>query len=462
MYNKGHIHFIGIGGIGMSGIAKILTSEGYTISGCDKNLDQKSIQELLQYDCAIYEGNNTSECYHESVKIVVYSSAIDEHNEEIKVFQTRGIPTIPRALMLAEIMRKKYSIAITGAHGKTTTTSLLAHILIDSSCDPTVIIGGRLKSIASNAQNGTGEFLVAEADESDRSFLKLHPTLAVVTNIDLEHLETYKDIDDIKAAFTQFLSNVPFYGKAIVCFEDPHIRSLLPLLTSIKVITYGFDTHADFFVQDSFFGPDYSTCTVIKKGHDEPLGTLFIPMPGKHNVLNALAALVAAMEVGVSFEVCAQALSRFQGIERRFTSRGTFQGARLIDDYAHHPTEIAVTLSVALNQKPQNLIVVWQPHRYIRTQRLWNDFMDLFLQSSIDQLVIVDVYGAGEKPIEGITGARFAEELQEKKPLYPVTYIPYDIHNKKNLATYLKNATSEGDLVLLMGAGSINKIVEEL
>ncbi|MBA2306745.1 UDP-N-acetylmuramate--L-alanine ligase, partial [Candidatus Dependentiae bacterium] len=228
MYNKGHIHFIGIGGIGMSGIAKILKNEGYTISGCDKALEQKNIKELIEFGCAIYEGNNTHECHDASIQTLVYSSAIDDDNEEIKGFQARGVPTIPRALMLAEIMRTKYSIAISGAHGKTTTTSLLSHILIDALFDPTVIIGGHLKNIGSNARRGAGKFLVAEADESDRSFLKLNPTLAVVTNIDLEHLETYRDIDDIKAAFTQFLSNVPFYGKAIVCLEDPHIRSLMP------------------------------------------------------------------------------------------------------------------------------------------------------------------------------------------------------------------------------------------
>ncbi|MBA3752229.1 UDP-N-acetylmuramate--L-alanine ligase [Candidatus Dependentiae bacterium] len=461
MYKKGHIHFIGIGGIGMSGIAKILKYQGYTISGCDTSLNQKSIQELLTYGCTIYEGNNTHQCKDTSIDILVYSSAIDPEDEEIKASQARGIPTIPRALMLAEIMRTKYSIAISGAHGKTTTTSLISHIFIDALLDPTVIIGGHLKNICTNAKWGAGEFLVAEADESDRSFLKLLPTHAVVTNIDLEHLETYKDIDDIKAAFTQFLSNIPFYGKAIVCLEDPHIRSLLPALTHVKMIKYGLDNEADFFAQDIILEKDHSTFTVFRKNHPEPLGVLTIPMPGIHNVLNALAALSASMEVGISFEKCAEALKTFKGIERRFSFQGVFKGAEVIDDYAHHPTEISTTLQVALKKNPQNLIVVWQPHRYIRTEKLWDVFIHLFSTSTIGHLIITDIYAAGEQPINSITSARFTQELQAKSPSYPITYIPYE-KNFTEIVTHLTTLASEGDLILLLGAGNINKIADFL
>lgn len=463
MYKKGHIHFIGIGGIGMSGIAKILKTEGYTISGCDKSLDQKSIKELLQYGCAIYEGNNTHQCLDESISTLVYSSAIDPQNEEIKFFQSRGVPTIPRALMLAEIMRTRYSIAISGAHGKTTTTSFLSHILIDSHFDPTVIIGGHLKSIASNARNGLGKFLVAEADESDRSFLKLQPTLAVVTNIDLEHLETYNDINDIKAAFTQFLSSVPFYGKAIVCLEDQHIRSLLPALTHIKTITYGLTDQADLWAGGIILEPNRSICSVYEKGSKKSLGTLLVPMPGLHNILNALAALAAAMDVGLSFEACAEALQKFQGVERRFTFRGTVKGAHIIDDYAHHPTEIAATLSIAIQKRPQKLTVVWQPHRYIRTQRLWNDFIEVFRKNPIDQLIITDIYpGPGEQPIEGLCSSKLVQELKELIPSYPVQYIPFGAQRMEELTRCLKATASEDDLILLLGAGNINKVAELL
>lgn len=347
MYRKGHIHFVGIGGIGMSGIAIILKYQGYTISGCDSDLEQKSVTELVQLGCSVHKGNNTPQCHDASIDVLVYSSAIQEDNDEIRQAQARGIPTIPRALMLAEIMRTKFSIAISGSHGKTTTTSLISHILIEAHKDPTVIIGGHLKNISSNARFGSGDFLVAEADESDRSFLRLFPTIAVVTNIDHEHLDTYRDMDDIKATFSQFLGNIPFYGKAIICIDDPHIQSLMPL-SHIKTIKYGFDEHqADLFAKELILEKEHSTCVVYKKDQSSPLGSLTITMPGKHNVLNALAAIAAAMDAGVSFEQCVAALKTFKGIERRFSFKGTFRGAEIFDDYGHHPTEIYNTLQVA-------------------------------------------------------------------------------------------------------------------
>ena len=446
---------MGIGGIGMSGIAKILRAQGYTISGCDTDHAQKSVQDLTSMGCSIHLGNNTPECHDPSIDVLVYSSAIKETNQEIKKAQERGIPTIPRALMLAEIMRTKFSIAVSGAHGKTTVTSLISHILMEAHQDPTVIIGGHLKNISSNAQLGQGEFLVAEADESDRSFLRLYPTIAVVTNIDLEHLETYKDIEDIKASFAEFITHVPFYGKAIVCIDDPHIRSLLPF-HHIKTIKYALDQEgADFSAKDIILETHHSTCTVYK--HDQKLGDLTVSMPGKHNLQNALGALAAAMEIGVTFEQSAKALKNFKGIDRRFSYKGTFKGAEIIDDYGHHPTEILHTLRVARKRAKEKLIVVFQPHRYSRTEQLWDDFVSLFAYSSIDELIITDIYPASEAPRPGITAEALVQAIQEKHPACPVTYVPAsdDFHEVQKL---LQEKASENDLILLQGAGKVTKL----
>ncbi len=464
MYKKGHIHFVGIGGIGMSGIAKILKYQGYAVSGCDADLDQKSVRDLMEIGCTISKGNNTSECCDETIDVLVYSSAIQADNPEIKRALERGIPVIPRALMLAEIMRTKFSIAVTGAHGKTTTTSLISHILIEAHRDPTVIIGGHLKNISSNARWGSGDFLVAEADESDRSFLRLYPTLAVVTNIDMEHLDTYTDIYDIKQTFKQFLGNVPFYGKAIVCIDDPHIRSILPSLSHIKTIKYGLsvsdieDYHADIYAKDIVLEKDHSECVVYAKNQAEPLGRLYMTMPGKYNILNSLAAIAACLDVGVSFQACTDALKNFKGIERRFSFKGTFRGAELFDDYGHHPTEIFNTLMVARKRASRKLVVVFQPHRYTRTEKLWNDFVNLFAYSPIDELIITDIYAASEQPIADITSARLVQAIQEKQPSCPVTYVPYD-DNFNGIIDQLKSTLAENDLVLLQGAGSkLNKL----
>ena len=439
----------------MSGIAKILRSQGYTVSGCDTDHNQHTIQELKASGCHINKGNNTPECSDSSIEVLVYSSAIKDTNPEILAAQQRGIPTIPRASMLAEIMRTKYSIAVTGAHGKTTTTSFISHIMIEAQLDPTVIIGGHLHNISSNARLGQGEFLVAEADESDRSFLRLYPTLAVVTNIDLEHLETYKDIDDIKQSFAEFLSHVPFYGKAIVCLDDPHIRSLLPL-HQIKTIKYGLDhDEADLQGKDLVLEREYSTCTVYY--NQQKLGTLTLSMPGKHNMLNALGALAVTLDVGVSFETAAQALKNFKGIDRRFSYKGTVKGAEVFDDYGHHPTEIVNTLHVARKRTNGKLIVAFQPHRYTRTQQLWDDFVHLFAYSQIDELIITDIYPASEEPIEGITSQILVAAIQEKHPTCTITYKPFD-----EIIPALKDKASEDDMILLQGAGKITVLAKLL
>lgn len=462
MYRKkAHIHFVGIGGIGMSGIATILKYQGYEISGCDMDLDQQSVKNLIALGCTVHHGNNTPGCHDNSIGVLVYSSAIKSHDPEIIAAQERGIPTISRALMLAELMRTKYSIAIAGAHGKTTTTSLISHILMEAELDPTIIIGGHLKTISTNARFGKGDFLVAEADESDRSLTRLVPTLAVVTNIDLEHLETYKDLDDIKATFKQFLNNLPFYGKAIVCIDDPHIRSILPM-PHIKMIKYGLDAQmADIYADDVVLQAHHSTFTVWHKESAQPLGTIHFSMPGNHNVLNALAAITISLDLGVPFERIAAALSSFKGIERRFSYRGTYQGAEVFDDYGHHPQEIMNTIKVARNRAGNKVTVVFQPHRYTRTDKLWDEFIKIFLQADIDHLIITDIYPASEAPIPGVTSERLAQEIARMKPKFSVHYIPYD-HHFDAITKALQPITHQGDLILIQGAGKIHKLAHQL
>lgn len=463
MYKKGHIHFVGIGGIGMSGLAKILKSQGYQISGCDLDLEQQSVLDLIQAGCNIYKGNNTPYCDDTSIDILVYSTAIKPDNPEIKRAQERSIPTIHRSLMLAEIMRTKYSIAITGAHGKTTTTSLISHILIEAKKDPTVIIGGHLKNISANANLGTGDFLVAEADESDKSFLRLNPTLAVVTNIDLEHLDTYKDLEDIKNSFSQFLNNIPFYGKAFVCIDDPNIQEILQNLPHIKTIKYGLldqeNNKPDIFAKDINLEKDHSTFTVYQKNNPVPLGKIYLNMPGRHNILNSLAAISVSLDLEIPFEIIAQALKNFGGIDRRFTYKGLYKGAELFDDYGHHPTEIYNTLLVARKRAKNKLIVVFQPQRFTRTHKLWQDFLNVFAYSPIDKLIITDIYPASEAPIENINSKNLVDQLKLKQPSCPVTYIPFDT-NLEAILSELNPVLSQDDLVLLLGAGKVNKLAD--
>ncbi len=451
---KAHIHFVGIGGIGMSGIATILRYQGYTISGCDNDLQQQSIYDLQELDCEIFEGNNTKQCKDSSIDILVYSSAIKSNNPEIVAAQRRGIPTISRALMLAELMRTKYSIAIAGSHGKTTTTSLISHILIEAKKDPTVIIGGHLKNISANARYGNGDFLVAEADESDRSLLSLQATLAIVTNIDLEHLETYTDLEDIKNTFKQFLNNLPFYGKAIVCIDNPTLRSLLPL-PHIKTIKYGLDTSADLYGDSIMLAPDHSTFDVYK--NKKKLGSIYFTMPGIHNVQNALAAIALAQELEIPFEVTKSALANFGGIDRRFSYKGMYLGAEVFDDYGHHPEEIRNTLLVARKRAKRKLIVVFQPHRFTRTQKLWDSFVETLIKSKIDQLIITDIYPASEQPLIEITSENLVKALVKCAPSFSVTYVPFE-DDFASIIKEVATVTKPEDLLLLLGAGKINRL----
>jgi UDP-N-acetylmuramate--alanine ligase len=459
MYRKkAHIHFVGIGGIGMSGIAKILKTQGYCISGCDLDLTQKSVIELQSLGCTIHQGNNTPFCQTADYDILVYSSAIKHQDPEIIHAQQRGIPTISRALMLAELMRTKYSVAIAGAHGKTTTTSLISHILIEARMDPTVIVGGHFKNISTNARLGQGDFLVAEADESDRSFLQLQATIAIITNIDLEHLETYVDLDDIKRTFKQFLRNLPFYGKAIVCIDDANVRSILPI-PYLKIIRYGIEHEADIWAENIQLHADHSLFDVVTK--EKRHGTVKINMPGRHNVLNSLAAIALALDLELPFDLIVQAVNSFKGVERRFTYNGMFQGAEVFDDYGHHPREILSTLAVAKKRAKKKLTVVFQPHRFTRTHKLWDEFVHAFAHSTIDNLIITDIYAASETAIPEITSKNLVSAIRQVNPNLAVTYAPLE-EDFKNITTQLQKVVNQDDLILLLGAGNVNKLAKKL
>lgn len=458
MYKKRHIHFIGIGGIGMSGIATILKNQGYDVSGCDADIEQQSIKNLAALGCSIYHGNNNPACNQPAIDVVVYSSAIQLDHPEIAQALQRNIPVIPRALMLAELMRTKYSVAIAGSHGKTTTTSLIAHILIEAGIDPTVIIGGHLKTLSSNALLGQGAFLVAEADESDRSFLHLHATFAVVTNINFEHVDTYHDLDDVKNTFVQFINRIPFYGKAFLCIDDPHVRSILPQ-NHVKKITYGLSADADIRGAAVNLQSHSSSFTVYDK--EKELGSVTIQLLGIHNVLNSLGAIAFALDLDIPFATIAQALGSFKGVERRFSYRGTFQNAEIFDDYGHHPVEIAHTLNAARLRAKNGLTVVFQPHRFTRTQRLWHQFLDVFEKSSVNNLIITDIYDASEQPIPDITSKRLVEDLHTRKCAMPITYIPYE-QNFASIKQFLQNIVQPDDLILVLGAGKIHLLAHQL
>jgi UDP-N-acetylmuramate--alanine ligase len=453
---KTHIHFTGIGGIGMSGLAIILHEQGFQISGCDVDHNQKSIHFLKSLGCAIHQGNNTPECSQVPYDILVYSTAIA--GSELEQARSQGIPVIHRSVMLAELMRTKWSIAITGSHGKTTTTSLIAHIFLHAQQDPTVIVGGHLQSLGTNAYWGKGPVLIAEADESDRSFLNLSPTIAVVTNIDLEHVETYRDIHDLKESFKTFLNRLPFYGKAVVCLDDEHAASLLTEIPC-TVHTYGTTHKADVFATNITLLAQQTEFTLWH--HGQQLGLITSTLAGHHNMLNALAAISVALEFGIAFKDIAQALACFPGVERRFTLRGTYKGAHIFDDYGHHPREIHNTLIVARRRAEGKLIVIFQPHRYTRTHRLWNDFIETFIMHAPDQLIITDIYGAFEQPIEGVCSQNLVKDLQTRNPALNVSYVPYN-QNFSHLIERLDGHIAHNDLVLLLGAGKLTLLPNHL
>jgi len=452
MYRRGkiqRIHFVGIGGIGMSGIAEVLLNLGYHISGSDTR-ETDVTRRLKSLGCEISYGHRRENL--KEADVVVISSAIRQGNPEVEAAEERLIPVIPRAEMLAELMRMKIGIAIAGTHGKTTTTSLISTVLAAGGLDPTVVIGGRLNSIGSNARLGQGEYLVAEADESDGSFLKLMPTIAVVTNIDPEHLDYYKGIDEIKETFLSFLNKIPFFGLAVLCLDHPNIQSLLPRLKK-RFTTYGLTTQADFQAKEIVFEGLSTSFDVIHRRRE--IGRLSLRMPGLHNVYNALATLATAFELNISFQIVQETLRDFSGIQRRFQIKGEKKGVLVVDDYGHHPVEIMATLKAARAGWAKRIIAVFQPHRYTRTQALFKDFLTAFYDADI--LILTDIYPAGEDRIEGVESKALFEGLREYGHK-DVTYLS----DKREIVEHLLRVISPGDLVITLGAGDIWQVSEEL
>jgi UDP-N-acetylmuramate--alanine ligase len=442
-----HIHFVGIGGIGMSGIAEVLLNLGYKVSGSDLR-ESDTTQRLRALGGEIFIGHRAENV--QEPHVVVISSAVRKDNVEVLAAREKQVPVIPRAEMLAELMRLKYAVAIAGAHGKTTTTSMVATVLAAGGVDPTVVIGGKLNSLGSNAKLGQGEFLVAEADESDGSFLKLTPTIAVVTNIDEEHLDFYKDIDEIKAAFLAFINKVPFYGVSILCLDQKHIQSLIPQVEK-RYLTYGMSAQADYQVKDVELRPLGSRFRVAN--HTGDLGWFELSVPGLHNVSNGLAAIAVARELEVDLEVIRKALAEFSGVQRRFQVKGEARGVLVVDDYGHHPTEIRATLAAAKAALGRRVVCLFQPHRYTRTKHLLEEFFSAFNQA--DRVIIMDIYAAGEAPIAGVSGQAVEEGIKRyghKDAVY--------ISDRDAVVEHLAGTLRQGDLLLTLGAGDVWKLGE--
>ena len=437
------IHFVGIGGIGMSGIAELLINLGFTITGSDI-AESESVQRLRSFGAQIHIGHRSTNVGE--AQVVVYSSAVGLDNPECVHAKDKGLPVIPRAEMLAELMRMKFSIAIAGTHGKTTTTSMLATVLAMAEKDPTAIIGGRLDMFGSNARLGEGELLVAEADESDRSFLKLAPIVAVATNIEEEHMDCYRDLDDILDTYVQFLNKVPFFGFDMVCLDDAHIQQILPRLER-KVITYGSHTQALYRYTEPVFTGFETSFKAHRNG--EVLGEVKLGVPGKHNCLNALATIGTAIELGIDFPVIQKGLAAFKGVQRRCHVRGEKNGITIMDDYGHHPTEIRMTLAAIKNGFPgRRVIAVFQPHRYSRTRDLFGEFVTSFYDAS--RLYITEIYPASEKPIEGVSARTLFEEIKS----HGYREIFY-VERKEDIPDVISGDLKEGDLVIFLGAGDV-------
>ena len=453
MYKKTkHIHFVGIGGIGMSGIAELLLNLGYTVSGSDLRSSDIT-RRLEQLGGTVYQGHQAENIA--GADVVVSSSAVADDNPEILAAKEEQIPVIQRAEMLAELMRlEKYGIAIAGSHGKTSTTSLVASILAEAGLDPTVVVGGKVDCLGgSNARLGEGEFLVAEADESDGSFLKLSPVIEVITNIDLEHLDYYRDLDHIKETFLQFIGKIPFYGAAVLCLDDENIAELLPQIQRRK-ITYGLTEQADLHAAKIKVQGCSNEFTVYYRGTE--LGRIRRNSPGRHIIYNSLAAIAVALELEIEFAVIAKALSRFEGVQRRLQVKGEKQGILVVDDYGHHPTEIRATLDAVRDGWPdRRLVVAFQPHRYTRTRGLFDEFKTAFHRA--DVLVLTDIYAASEEPIEGVHSEVLLEAIKRHGQRH--AYYHADL---STLPRYLLDSIREGDLVLTLGAGNILRVGEEL
>jgi UDP-N-acetylmuramate--alanine ligase len=451
MYQQSyHIHFVGIGGIGMSGIAEVLLNLGYKVSGSDLKLTEIT-KRLVRLGGKVFKGHRPE--HVEGADVVVVSSAVGPDNPEVMAARKAVIPVIPRGEMLAELMRLKYSIAVAGAHGKTTTTWIIASVLEKAGLDPTVVIGGKLDSLGSNARLGGGEFIVAEADESDGSFLKLSPTMGVVTNIDAEHLDFYHDLERIKQVFLDFINKLPFYGLAVLCLDNEGIQEVIPKVEK-RFTTYGLTSQADYQAKEVTFEGLKSRYRVLREG--KPLGWIDLNLPGLHNVYNSMASIAIGMELGTPFETIARALKDMEGVQRRLQVKGTVRGVTVVDDYGHHPTEIKMTLEAARHCWPDSrLVVVFQPHRYTRIAALFDEFTRAFYEA--DSLVILPIYPAGEDPIEDISGQALCEGVL--------------VHGHKDVifqdgleptVSHLKGAVRQGDVLLTLGAGDVWQVGERL
>jgi len=445
------VHFIGIGGIGMSGIAEILLTLGYSVSGSD--LRRSSVTDrLVSLGATVFEGHAAANAVGSGV--VVTSSAVNEQNPEVVEARQRKIPVIQRAEMLAELMRLKYGIAVAGMHGKTTTTSMIATVLAAGNLDPTVVVGGRVDALGSNARLGKSQYLVAEADESDRSFLKLSPILSVVTNLDREHMDCYRDMEDVESAFLEFMERVPFYGACTACIDNPQLAGLLPRVQR-RLFTYGMSSHADYVVRMLPPAEGVRSRFEVAAG-GLVLGPFSLNVPGKHNVLNATAAVAIATQLEVSCEDIAQGLRSFRGVDRRFQLKGCARGVNVVDDYGHHPTEIRATLSAARESGYAHVHVIFQPHRYTRTRDLMSEFATAF--DDADTVQVLDIYAASEEPITGVDSPTLVRAIGRKEVQYASSF-EEAIHRVVAQA-------ADGDVILTLGAGSVShaavQVLEEL
>ncbi|MHB8417408.1 MAG: UDP-N-acetylmuramate--L-alanine ligase [Myxococcales bacterium] len=446
---KPRIHFVGVGGIGMSGIAEVLLNLGYQVSGSD--LRASDLTERLGALGGRIEVGHRRE-HVEGVDVVVVSSAVRPDNPEVLAAREKGIPVIPRAEMLAELMRLKSGIAVAGSHGKTTTTSMVAQVLAAAGLDPTAVVGGRLNNLGSNAKLGKSEWMVVEADESDGSFLRLTPVLAVVTNVDPEHLDHYGDAERLRAAFLEFINRVPFYGLAILCLDHPVVQGLLPQVTK-RHVTYGLAPQADYRAEHIELSGFRSVFQAFRR--QEPLGAFELAMVGGHNVQNALAAVAVADELAIPIGVTREALAAFRGVDRRFTVRGEAGGVTVVDDYGHHPAEVRATLAGARAAFGRRLVVLFQPHRYSRTRDLLEEFATAF--NDADALVAMEIYPAGEEPIPGVSGAALAEAVRR----HGHRDVTFAADRGAALAALLERLRP-GDIALTLGAGDVTRAGPEL
>jgi UDP-N-acetylmuramate--alanine ligase len=450
LHKKHKIHFVGIGGIGMSGIAEVLLNSGYVVTGSDLQ-ESEATRRLRALGASVFVGHQEANLAG-NPSVVVISTAVKYSNPEVLEARRRHIPVVPRAEMLAELMRMKYGVAVAGSHGKTTTTSMIAAVLSTAGLDPTMVIGGRVHMLGTNAKTGQGEFLVAEADESDGSFLLLSPTIAVVSNIDKEHMDFHQTMERLNESFLTFINKIPFYGLAVLCIDDANVHGLMSKVRK-RFATYGLSAEADFSAQELKMSSSGVEFTALHQG--QSLGRLRLHLPGRHSATNAMAAVAVAFELEIPFKQVTDALGAFTGIHRRFEIKGEPNGILVIDDYGHHPTEIRATIGAIRDSWKRPLTVVFQPHRFTRTRDLFDEFLTAF--EGADRLVLTEIYPAGEDPIPGATGEALYQAIKRKGHL-DVQFVP----DKSDIVAQLVDDLKTGDMALTLGAGDIYKIGEAL